>query len=429
MLRLVVGLVCGWFACAGGGVVAATTAAGWQHGVETEGGRRSAPSPPQTTCKSDLDCSLLGTCSQGSCECRPGWTGTVCARAHVEPLDISHGYQNATTSSWGGRAFQHVEDGEAQWYLMVTEIAKQCPLILFEQNSQVALTRSASKTAAGPYEHLEVVLPPFHHNPTFIGPTPDGMYLMFFIGANNASNVLDCTNGVPPGSHQVQVPSNNWISMAWTTDPVHGQWQQRVILNSTGGNQSAWNCESQNPTAHIMPNGTIVMVYRANNCDRSPATFGEHLGVAVAANWSSEFVRDEDPIVSPQSTLTHGSNNEDAFLWQEGDGSWHFVNHQQGKNIVCGPSPKDERGHSCGAHFFAENPHGPWHMSPDYVYSENVMLSNGSAARFQTRQRPQLIFDDATGAPTFLITSGSFEGNNPDLNMTTHTYFQKFIAS
>ena len=165
--------------------------------------------------------------------------------------------------------------------------------------------------------------------------------------------------------------------------------------------------------------------------DGNPATIGEHLGVAVAANWSSEFVRDAEPIVSPQqSGLTHGSNNEDAFLWQEAsDGSWHFINHQQGQNIVCGPSPKAERGHSCGAHFFAENPHGPWHLSGDYVYSENVTLSNGSAARFQTRQRPQLIFDDKTGAPpTFLITSGSFEGNNPDLNMTTHTYFQQFVV-
>ena len=66
-------------------------------------------------------------------------------------------------------------------------------------------------------------------------------------------------------------------------------------------------------------------------------------------------------------------------------------------------------------------------MSHDYVYSENVTLANGSAAQFKTRQRPQLVFDPKTNAPSYLITSGSFEGNNPDLNMTTHTYFQKFV--
>jgi len=33
---------------------------------------------------------------------------------------------------------------------------------------------SAGTDAGGPYTHAETVLPPFHHNPTFVGPTPDG---------------------------------------------------------------------------------------------------------------------------------------------------------------------------------------------------------------------------------------------------------------
>jgi hypothetical protein len=39
----------------------------------------------------------------------------------------------------------------------------------------------------------------------------------------------------------------------------------------------------------------------------------------------------------------------------------------------------------------------------------------------QTRQRPQLVFDTATGVPLLLLTAGSFEGNNPDMQMLTHT--------
>jgi len=46
------------------------------------------------------------------------------------------------------------------------------------------------------------------------------------------------------------------------------------------------------------------------------------------------------------------------------------------------------------------------------VYCANVTLTNGSAARFQTRQRPQLVFHE-DGSPSYLFTSGSFEGNNP----------------
>jgi hypothetical protein len=47
----------------------------------------------------------------------------------------------------------------------------------------------------------------------------------------------------------------------------------------------------------------------------------------------------------------------------------------------------------------------------------------------QTRQRPQLLFDDVTDAPTWLITAGSFEGNNPDLQMLTHTFMQAFNST
>ena len=66
------------------------------------------------------------------------------------------------------------------------------------------------------------MLPPFHHNPTFVGPTPDGTFLLFFIGADNATDVLDCTGGVPAHTPPIQVPSNHYITMAWTTDPVNG---------------------------------------------------------------------------------------------------------------------------------------------------------------------------------------------------------------
>ena len=66
-------------------------------------------------------------------------------------------------------------------------------------------------------------------------------------------------------------------------------------------------------------------------------------------------------------------------------------------------------------------------MSPEAVYDENVTLVNGSAARFQTRQRPQLVFAaDGSYRPLFLFTSGSFDGSNDNLAITTHTYAHAF---
>ena len=58
---------------------------------------------------------------------------------------------------------------------------------------------------------------------------------MLYIGATNLSNTLNCTNGVPPGSHQVHVESNDYITMAVAKDPVNGPWTERVILDDHEG--------------------------------------------------------------------------------------------------------------------------------------------------------------------------------------------------
>jgi hypothetical protein len=50
--------------------------------------------------------------------------------------------------------------------------------MMFEYDSTVVRAVSTTDSAGGPYKYVETVLPEFHHNPTFIGPTPDGYYLM-----------------------------------------------------------------------------------------------------------------------------------------------------------------------------------------------------------------------------------------------------------
>ena len=383
-------------------------------------------------CATDDDCSLLGSCIDSKCVCNQGWTGVACSRADLQPLNISEGYQNASAASWGGRP---IRAADGTWQLMATEITNHCPLILFEYNSQVV--RAVSDAGpAGPYRHAEVVLPPFHHNPTFVGPTPDGYYLLFFIGANNVSGQVDCTHGIPdvplPSSrpHRQNVDSNKYVTMAWAKDPVKGPWQQRVILRDEQPqyNQTSWHCSENNPTAVVLPNGTAVVMYRANGCVAGTTTAGEHLGIAVAQHWSGEYVRDANFVIAPETSPNGKVNNEDPFMWvqplPDGTGqAWHIVNHQQSVGNVCG-SP--DAGHSCGAHWFARNPHGPWIMSPEPAYDENVTLVNGSAARFLTRQRPQLVFEDDGVTPAFLFTSGSFDGNNPDLSCFSHTYAHAF---
>ena len=264
---------------------------------------------------------------------------------------------------------------------------------------------------------------------TFVGPTPDGYYLLFFIGTDLPKREIDCRVRIPdvPIHPDPPLKSNGYTTMAWTKDIVHGPWDHRVVLMDnqdplTPAQAASWHCQMNNPTAQVLKNGTVVLVFRANACDKKG---GERLGVAVATDFRSEFQVHPDPIVSPTAqNIT--SNNEDPFVWVEAEGtaaeSWHIVNHQQSHGNLCGSA---DAGHSCGAHFFARDARGPWRMSPQAVYSADVTLADGTAASFQTRQRPQLVFNP-DGSPQYLFTSGSFEGNNPDLNITTHTYAHGF---
>ena len=170
----------------------------------------------------------LARMTRVACECDAGWSGSTCSVARLKPLNLEHGYHNASAASWGGRAIVDPNDGNL-WSLFVAQFSNRCPLKMWIDNSQVI--RAISTTGpAGPYKYAEKVYPEFHHNPTVVGPTKDGHYLIFMTGETNASAVKDCTHGVPDD------PGGSWkdfghvagkIDMGWSKS-MHGPWETRA---------------------------------------------------------------------------------------------------------------------------------------------------------------------------------------------------------
>ena len=63
--------------------------------------------------------------------------------------------------------------------------------------------------------------------------------------------------------------SNGHINLAYSQS-LKGPWTEKVILPyNASGNIKDWNCENNNPTATILSNGTVVLVYRADACSTS----------------------------------------------------------------------------------------------------------------------------------------------------------------
>ena len=417
-------------------------------------------------CKGDIDCSLLGECdgSTGICKCHAGWKGPTCSAADLAPLNLSHGYPNATATTWGGRMVPDIDD-VGVWHMFVSQLSHNCSFAYRAHNSFIA--RAVSTTGpAGPFVYAETVFPEFHLNPTVVGPTSDGLYLLFMVGKTNHSNVANCEHNNPhpfaPGSG-LSAPAGT-IEMAYAASPA-GPWSEpRVVLqnfNRPTQNQSAWDCYVTNPSAVVNSDDSVLLVFSA-----VPCTVFEHLslGFAMAAHWNGTYVQNPDPIWSPpeapeapaavtvtapevypvttgssvatsssldQDTNTNtGSGNMhigvgkqrgaigtgnvgDPFVWIDTFGHYHIVAHSQGATNLCGGtkfySPNDyDYGNACGVHFFAFKPEGPWSRSPTPVYTAHTMLSNGSAAAFTTRQRPQLVFQEDRMSPAYMVNGGSF---------------------
>eukprot|EP00040_Diaphanoeca_grandis_P037806 m.249741 g.249741 ORF g.249741 m.249741 type:complete len:434 (-) comp33878_c0_seq4:4396-5697(-) len=385
-------------------------------------------------CVDDADCSLLGICSADAvCVCDPGWMGDDCAVANLANYNASQGgYINATAASWGGRPL--LVNGK--WQLFATEIAARCPLILFMNNSMVIRAESTTDSAAGPYVHKDIVRAPFAHNPTAVGPTPDGYYLIYSIGgaAANSSEPtppswhLDCTSKLPSCAEKNccrahgTPDSNGQIVMSWTKDPEAGPWSHRVVLPigvGSTGSPTDWNCKHNNPSAIInATDGSVKLMFHGSSCIK---TAGERLGLADAKHWNDTTYtnRPGPPIIAP----TNGTgSHEDPFMWMDKRGNYHTVTHNQGDGNVCGAAAQ---GSMCGAHLFSRDSYA-WKISKSAVYTKVVSNETGKAD-LQTRQRPQIVFsDDGEVRPLYLFNAASFQGNNNDLHMLTHTMLFEF---
>jgi hypothetical protein len=287
-----------------------------------------------------------------------------------------------------------------------------------------------------------------HHNPTIVGPTSDGYYVIYSIGSGTFERdgyVIDCegpggvpavcrppnspvwppcagrsSRGVEPGGN---ISGTNYgheqISLSYATS-VAGPWTTKVALPYNGrGVPTAWDVEVSNPTAVLLRNGTVLLVYRGN-----PWGGGhEGLGVAVAAHWNGTYVRQAGPILGADAGF---GNNEDPFAWQDARGHFHIVDHAQSDGNVCSNANVSFDGQGCGAHLFSRDGL-TWTVGGVPVYTPEVLLANGETSVLQTRQRPQLVLSSGpTRRPLYLWNGGSFHGGNGDLDHLTHTFVFEF---
>merc|ERR1711894_861673 len=115
----------------------------------------------------------------------------------------------------------------------------------------------------------------------------------------HGQNVHHCTPGAQLASSQHPDPEelgpHDYIRLH-TADSVEGPWKTRVIMQSEPSDPYAWNCNKSNPSAIVFKNGSILLMYRGQTCERvkgcrnSTMNKCQAQGIAYAQNADAEFV-------------------------------------------------------------------------------------------------------------------------------------------
>ena len=192
-----------------------------------------------------------------------------------------------------------------------------------------------------------------------------------------------------------------------------------------GKNYSDWDYYVTNPSALLLDDGSVMLVFSSVPGDR----FKESLGTAFASHWNATYVQDPSPIWEPADGSTakdaNGVGNiEDPFVWRDARGHFPIIAHSQGSKNLC-EGGKDA-GSACSVHLSSETAHGPWTTSLEAVFTNHTVLTNGSLATFFTRQRPQIVFAPDGVTPRVMVVGGSFDEYNNGVTSLERTFIFEF---
>eukprot|EP00928_Gymnodinium_smaydae_P079749 TRINITY_DN63602_c0_g1_i1.p1 TRINITY_DN63602_c0_g1~~TRINITY_DN63602_c0_g1_i1.p1 ORF type:complete len:399 (-),score=39.33 TRINITY_DN63602_c0_g1_i1:170-1324(-) len=304
------------------------------------------------TCKSKVDCSLNGVCSAGLCECDTPWTGSSCgvlAYRKNQPVANKNLYPH--------------NDSDAPSAGPCVTSQKTCGAL-----------NTWNGPIVGPVEGKYHMFNPIYKQGSLlktidmmhgVATSIEGPYTWTAIGRDMGANPAFLTYTDRSGQTRYSL----WVGgKIYAADSPTGPFD---IANGSfhGGNP-----------APIYHEGAFYLVAQ----DTREILTAD----ALDAPWR-KFAD-----ITPR--LKKGKQ-EDPFMWIDGRGNWHIINHAYDVNDVsdCGKS-------TLSAHAFSEDGK-TWHMLEPNVepYSHTVQYADGTSHTYTTLERPNCHFD-ASGKMTHI---------------------------
>jgi hypothetical protein len=360
----------------------------------------AAAAPPSA---SPPPCSLNGApTAAGACACDAGWRGPTCAELAIQPGAAALGFHDESPgagASWGANAVY----ADGAWHAFIAQMTLNCSLSQYGSNSQII--RATAPSPLGPFSFAEVVVAPYAHNPT-VRALPSGGFALFMIGGSPAAQ-QDCRSG--SGGRAVAAARRggggggggggdpSGIAASWAPR-ITGPWSPpRRIEFSHYQNASLLDCSFTNPSPAILANGSVLLAFQGGYCHSVvPGVGEEDIGVAIAPSWNGTYALVTGaPIAIPPPWCIAGLG-EDPFLYRSARG-FHLLIHGM-----------------CYAIFNAIHAFSldavTWFLSPEAPYSYAVNYTDAASEVYWRVERPQLVFDPASGAPLGLFTGVCGDG-------------------
>ena len=134
-------------------------------------------------CSSDLNCSLNGVCTSGSCKCDKPWYGPDCSLMMFLPVSFPQGYGQAPNlTTWGGGAL--FDNATQKYHSFISSMTNGCSLNHWGSNSRIE--HGISDSVTGPYKFVDVAIPTWSHNAAPIA-LHDGTFAIVHIGSGSGA--------------------------------------------------------------------------------------------------------------------------------------------------------------------------------------------------------------------------------------------------
>lgn len=319
-------------------------------------------------CNTDLDCSLNGVCTSGSCMCDKPWkdaTSEACSVLDVLPHPNDYvpayggprtdsAFHNQTLTSWGGNILLGADD---KFHLYVSAMDGGVGLRGWSSISRI--DHAVADDPMDQFELTDIALPKFSHNASPLR-APNGSYIIWHIGDGGGGSSF---------AHHAETTEGPWY-------PLKGP-------------------DCNNPAPMFLKNGSALCGCRNGGFEIY------HSDDVFAGDWTYVTT-----MAFPAAWGAAGNTylrNEDPYLWGDTRGNYHLLAHRYDYRDGYPVNPNQTMPILVSGHGFSTDG-VVWHFNSErQPYDAVVTFENGTTQQFSTYERPHLVFDPNSGLPTHLV--------------------------